>query len=129
MGNCHIGHPEIWFRPSPRLPLQVLLRLVQGKSLTATPRLGARNDAHPKGYVPGETAILRVLDSVDIERFSTSVCITEVVIRPVRNLTADLLQEVIPYQDWTEVQRELSLFEKRPVRDDEQVSVVRFSYL
>ena len=127
--NNHNTHPEIWLRPSPGLSLSVLLTFVEIRHITATPRLGARNGNHPKGYKPGEIATLRVLDENGVEHLSRSVRIEAVVIKPLQRLTPDDLHHTAWYNHWEEVQRELSLFEKRPVEKNEDASIIEFSYL
>ena len=128
MPHSHQDHPEIWVRPSPRLPLQVLSALIESRIITATPRLGVRDGNHPKGYRPGDTVTLRVLDAEGAVQLSLPVRIEAVIIRPLRQLTPDDLQNTYPYQSWEEVQRDLSFFEKRPIGDCEKASVIEFSY-
>jgi hypothetical protein len=129
MANNHKDHPEIWLRPSPILPLDVLSALIESRVITATPRLGARNGTHPKGYTEGQVALLRVLNDAGTEQLSRSIRIKSVTIRPLRQLRPDDLQNTFPYQNWKEVQRDLSHFEKRAVGDNEETSVIEFSYL
>ena len=129
MAHNHSDHPEIWLRPSPRLPLEVLSALIESRVITATLRLGARDGAHPKGYTQGQIATLRVLDATGTEQLSLRVRIESVTIRPLWHLKPDDLQNTFPYLNWVEAQRDLSHFEKRPVRDDEAASIVAFSYL
>ena len=121
--------PEIWFRPSPTLPLRVLLESVKDKRITSTARLGARNENHPKGYAEGEIATLRVFDTMGAEQFNAPVRVERVLIQPLQELTPADLQNTPPYRSWQEVQRDLSFFEKRPVAKGEEASVIGFSYL
>ncbi len=129
MALSHKNHPEIWLRPSPRLSLEVLSTLVESRCIMATPRLGARNGDHPKGYEPGQVAMLRVLDDSGTEHLSRMIRIESVIVRPLRQLTPDDLENTFPYKNWEEVRSDLSLFEKRQIDDSEQASVVEFSYL
>jgi|GEM_PF-2667694 hypothetical protein len=127
--NNHKTHPEIWLRPSSLVSLDVLLKLVEGGKITATPRLGTRNGDHPKGYTEGDIAVLRVLDDVGTEHLSRTVRIEPFSIRPLRELTSDDLRNTIVYQSPTEVQRDLSFFDERLIEGTEPVSVIKFSYL
>ena len=127
--HSHKDRPEIWFRPSPKVPLTVLSELIENRRITATPRLGARNGDHPKGYARGEIAVLRVFDDTGTEHFNRTVRIETIVVSPLRQLTPIDLRNTLSYQNWKEVQRELSFFEKRPVGGDEDASVIEFSYL
>jgi hypothetical protein len=126
----HKTHPEIWLQPSPpHLSLNVLSTLIEIRSLTATPRLGARNSTHPKGYEPGQIAMLRVGDERGHEHLKRRVRIEAVTIKPLQNLTPDDLHHTVSYNSWEEVQRDLSFFEKRPVKENEDTSIIEFSYL
>ena len=127
--NDHKTHPEIWLQPSPSLPLEVLLNAVKGKHVTATPRLGARNGNHRKGYKQGQIATLRVFDDTYVDHLHQKVRIRAVTTRPLQELTSDDLGNTVWYQSWQDVQRELSFFEKRPVGSSEEVSIVKFLYL
>ena len=127
--RSHKDRPELWFRPSPKVPLAVLSELITRRCITATPRLGARNDGHPKGYTQGETAVLRVFDDANTERLSRSIRIEAVIVRPLRQLMSIDLRNTFSYRNWEEVQRELSFFEKRSVEDCEDASIIEFSYL
>jgi len=129
MIQSHKDHPEIWLRPSPKLPLEVLSTLVESRCITATPRLGARNGDHPKGYEPGQVATLRVLDDTGAEHLSRMVRIESIVIRPLQELTPGDLENTFPYKVWEEVRSDFSLFEKRQIDYSEQASIVEFSYL
>ena len=125
----HKDHPEIWLRPSPSLPLEVLLRLIESRIITATPRLGARTSGHPKGYSAGQVITMRVLDSAGVEIVSHQVLVNDVIVKPLEQYTAADLVHTYSYSDWKDVQRELSFFEKREVADTEDMSIIEFSYL
>ncbi|MHB1769874.1 MAG: hypothetical protein ACYCPH_02220 [Minisyncoccota bacterium] len=127
--QSHQDRPEIWFRPSPRIPLTVLSELITRTYITATPRLGARNDNHPKGYKQGEVAMLRVFDEANVEHLSRRIRIEAVIVRPLQQLLPADLHRTFSYRNWEEVQRELSFFEKRMVESDEDASIIEFSYL
>ena len=123
------GHPELWLRPSAGLSLAVLSTLIEAQRITATPRLGARDAKHPKGYQPGQEVMLRVLDEHGAEYLHRRVRIESLTIRPLRQLTEDDLHHTLAYQNWEDVQRELSQFEKRLIDENEDATVVEFSYL
>ena len=129
LNHSHKDRPEIWFRPSPKVPLAVLSELIANKRVTATPRFGARNGDHPKGYTRGGIAVLRVFDDTNTEHLNRTVRIETIVVSPLRQLTPIDLRNTLSYKNWKEVQRELSFFEKRPVGDDEDASIIEFSYL
>ena len=73
--------------------------------------------------------VLRVFDDENTEHLNRTVRIETVVVSPLRQLTPIDLRNTLSYQNWKEVQRELSFFEKRPVGGDEDASVIEFSYL
>ncbi|OYV27830.1 MAG: hypothetical protein B7W98_00915 [Parcubacteria group bacterium 20-58-5] len=114
----HHEHPELWFRPSPAMPLSVLLSLIESEHMTVTPRLGKRDATHPKGYQPGTVATIRLFDEDWKERLSKRVRITGITSKPLR-----------AFADEPSLQEELSFFEGRPITPDETVSFVEFSYL
>lgn len=114
----HHERPEIWFRPSPILPFTALSTLIETESIVATPRLGKRDGTHPKGYVPGTRATLRLFDDNKQEQLRKHVRITNVVSKPLRDVP-----------DWQSVQQNLSFFEGRLVARDEIISLVEFLYL
>jgi hypothetical protein len=127
--NSHADRPEIWLRPSPGISFKVLSMFIDIRTMTATPRLGARNGAHTKGYKPGQVVLLRLFDEKNVERLQRTVRIEDVTIRPLRELTPDDLHDTVLYHNWREVRRELSFFEKRPIEEREDASVIGFSYL
>lgn len=126
----HKKDPWICLQPSPNLSLEVLSTFIEIGSITATPRLGARNGDHPKGYTPGVVATLFLHDYTGTKHLSSrAIRIEAVTIRPLQELTPDDLHNTVWYHNWQDVQQELSYFEKRPVTDDEDVSIIKFSYL
>lgn len=54
---------ELWLRPHPGASLQELQQLIQTRQINRTPRLGVRDQSHPKGYTVGRQVRLRLLDS------------------------------------------------------------------
>lgn len=125
----HHSRPEMWFQSTKRYPVDVLARLIQTKQITVTPRRGVRQKDHPKGYVPGQVATLKVLDNQQQEYFQCQVRIKDVVVKPLRTITATDLVGSELYQDWKDVQNDLSFFEKGPVHGTQIVSMVKFEYL
>jgi hypothetical protein len=124
----HRENPELWFRPSPVLPLQALSEFIDIEMLRATPRLGKRDGGHPKGYIPGTRATLRLFDALGQERLVRPVLITDVISRPLRDLTASHLRNILYSTDWRVVLNHLSFLEGRLIDPSEVVSVVEFSY-
>lgn len=129
MTSIHHKNPELWFRPSPVLPLEVLLEFFEREAITATPRLGKRDGMHPKGYVPGTTAMVRIYDNQKCELLSRRIRILGVADKPLCEFGGTELEEAHYPPDWQSLQKDLSLFEGRPVARDELVSIVTFSYL
>lgn len=131
--NNHHEHPELWFRPSPVVPLAVLSKLIEDGAITATPRLGVRDAAHPKGYAPGQRATLRVCDGkceAGGEVLARDVRITSVESKRLRELEGVDLQSSLCYSaGWKSLQHDLSFFEGRQVGEDEMVSIIEFEYL
>jgi hypothetical protein len=125
----HHENPELWFRPSPVLPFKDLLTFLDSGEITATPRLGKRDESHPKGYVPGTLATVRLFDERERQRLSRRVRIESVASKPLRDFAAADLEHIVYSADWRVVQQVLSFFEGRPVAPDEVVSIVEFSYL
>lgn len=124
----HHGNPELWFRPSPVLPLEVLLEFFEREAITATPRLGKRDGTHPKGYVPSTIATVRLYDDQKCEVLTRSVRILGIVSKPLCEFKGTELEEVHYLPDWQSLQQDLSFFEGRSVAEDELVSIVTFSY-
>ncbi len=122
-------NPELWFRPCSGISLQDLYALFANGSVVATIRLGARNDLHEKGYVPGEVALVRLLDAAGTEYLQRSVRIEAIGIKQLQQVSRADLRGTCLFASIEEVQRELAIFEKRPVRRNELVSIIRFSYL
>lgn|ERR1035437_9898309 len=131
MTNTHHRNPEFWFGPiqSPVLPSEVLFELFKEEKLIATPRLGKRDGTHPKGYVPGTVATVRLYNNQKCELLNRRVRILGVVSRPLCEFGGAELEEAHYPPDWQSLQQDLSLFEGRPVARDELVSIVTFSYL
>lgn len=124
----HHEHPELWFRPSPAMPLTVLLPFLEREDITATFRLGKRDGTHPKGYIPGTIATIRLFDEEGKERLCKQVRITHVISKPLSDFAAAELTNSACYLTES-VRQDLSFFEGRPVALDEIASLVAFSYL
>lgn len=120
---------ELWLRPSPRVTLFELQRLVSQRALRRTPRLGARDETHPKGYTPGRATMLRILDAHGRQQYSTPVTITELLVRRLGELTpADLAGCEPTLRTWCDVQVVLSFHEGRLIAPTEPVTMVSFTY-
>ncbi len=124
----HHEHPELWFRPSPELPLAVLSKSLDARGILATPRLGERNASHPKGYLPNTVATVRLFDDRWREQSREDVLIIRVVSKPLHDFE-DLDLTNTAYRSVESMRRDLSFFEERPLASDETVSLVEFSYL
>ena len=120
---------ELWFRPSHYVSFQDLSSYIADRKLTATPRLGSRDEYHPKGYKEGETAILRVYDEYGKEHTSVFVLIKSVTVIPLQTMSSGYLKKTHIYSSWQQIQEELSAFEQRIVDGCEDVTIVEFSYL
>lgn len=124
----HHEHPELWFRPSPVLPFRALLLFLEKESITATIRLGKRDGTHPKGYVPGAVATLRLFDDEGQERLCKRVRITDVTSKPFRYFSDPELKDS-PHYLMESVREHLAFLEKRPIVSEEITSLVEFAYL
>ncbi len=125
----HHGHPELWFRPSPTMPFAVLSKCIGEEEMTTTLRLGKRDGSHPKGYIPGTIATVRVFDDERREQLSKKVQIQRVVSKRLADLEHSELTSICNGSGVSQVQQDLSFFEGRPVASDETVSLVEFTYL
>ncbi len=125
----HHANPEVWFRPSPALSFPVLFSFLERQDLTATLRLGRRDAEHPKGYIPGTVATLRLYDDARQERLTKRIRITRVASKPLRDFASSELSILVHSPNWQSAQQELAFFEGRPVALDETVSIIEFAYL
>ena len=123
----HNVHQELWFRPSKALPFPVLSKLFDVQALITTPRRGERDASHPKGYVLGSIATVRLFDEHWKEQLREDVRIIGVVSKPLRDFTVSDLKDTL-YRSVESVQQDLSFFEnEKPVALDDIVSLVVFS--
>jgi hypothetical protein len=121
--------PELWLRPSPTIPLADLLQLIQRRELTRTPRLGARDESHPKGYTIGQPATLRLVDASGKQQFAAIVIVTDLINRRLFEITPDDLAGCGPwYRTWRDVEQAFAFFENRMVFSGEPVTIVEFTY-
>ena len=120
---------ELWIRPTPWIRLRELQQLIEREELNRTPRLGDRTPGQPKGYRIGWEITLWLLDSRGNQQLKRRVAVTDLTVRRLHELTAAELAGCGPaYRTWKDVQRALSLFEMRPVRTNEPVTIVAFTY-
>lgn len=120
---------ELWLRPSPGMDLRQLQQLVRTQALTRTPRLGIRDQSHPKGYTVGHQVRLRLLDSRGNQQLSRVVAVTNLIVRRLSEFTAEDLAGCGPaYRTWEDVGRALAFFEKRRVLPGDPVTIVEFTY-
>ncbi|HUX81053.1 MAG TPA: hypothetical protein VMV38_01895 [Candidatus Paceibacterota bacterium] len=124
--NHHHAHPEIWFRPSPSLSFEVLSKFFVGEEITATPRFGKRDETHPKGYVPGTVATLRLFDDAQQEQIQRQVRITKIVAKPIQDFSPEELKET-KYHSLESIREDLSFFEGRPVHANDIITLVTFA--
>jgi hypothetical protein len=129
MATNHEIQPEIWLRPTENTPLSVLLWLVNTEQLTATPRMGARSDAHEKGYRPGQVCMLKVFDNENEECVNRMIMVKNVIIKELTSVNARDLVGAAPYTSWQEIRRDLESYEQREMERGEIISIVVFSYL
>ncbi len=126
----HHEHPELWFRPSPTLPFDVLSKSLAREELTVTHRLGKRDGTHPKGYVPGMIVTVRLFDDIRRERMRTRVRIVSITSKPLSEFDgSELGNGFRRAMDWQSLQRDFAFFEGIPIEPDELVSSVEFTYL
>ncbi len=121
---------ELWFREHPWATTAELAKLLCGRALTATPRLGERNEHHPKGYIVGQRTMAK-LSSIDgkTEIVAVEIEVTGLAFRPLKDLAPEDLVECGPaYPNAERVGSILGYFERRTIQPGEMVTVVRFAY-
>lgn len=122
--------PELWFRSNAAMPLDELQRLIAGRALTRTPRLGVRDANHPKGYATGQTATLRLVDAHDTQQLVAIVVVKNLLMRRIHEITPEDLAGCGPwYRTWRDVAATLTFFERREVFPAEPVTIVEFAYV
>lgn len=128
--RTHGGDTELWFREHPWTTTAELARLLCSRGLTATPRLGARDEGHPKGYTVGQRITAKLLSIAgETEIIAVEVEVTGLVSRPLQDLTAEDLAGCGPtLTNAEEVSRMLGYFDQRSIQPDETVTVIRFAY-
>ena len=125
----HRESPEIWFKPSPKASFDVLLELIVSKKLFTSPRLGARDELHPKGYKRGQVATLRLFDDMGGEKVSLKIIIEDVKVRRLKTIEESDLVDSHFYRQAKDLQEDLSFFEGQDIMPEEDVSLISFSYL
>lgn len=129
--------PELWFRPYPGTSSETLRRLIAMGSIISTPRLGARDDRHPKGYAIGEKAMLRlkgerrpgVPSEEEVDLLTEWVEVVGLTVSRLVALTPEQLVGCGLYPNsWDTVGRLLSHFEGREIAPDEIVTIVHFAH-
>ena len=128
MFETHIENPELWFRPSPVVSLVRLRRLINQRLLTATIRYGKRDETHEKGYVPEQLVTLRLFDEVNQQILERPILIQSVTSFQIKKIKKRYFQSLKVYLNCQSIQEDLSFFERRPVHQDEFVSLVTFKY-
>lgn len=116
--ETHYMHPELWFRPSPTLPFEVLSESIGSKTRKETIRLGKRDLSHPKGYAPGMTVTLRLFDDLGAEQVRMQVRIERIKSLPLAE-----------FPEWRTLQKDLSYFEGTPIEAGTIATLVSFTYL
>jgi shikimate dehydrogenase len=127
-GN-HAVYPELWFRPSPFLPFSVLYARIASAELTASLRMGKRDGTHAKGYVPGQRVTLRVFDDGDHEVLTRQIRISAIETLRLSELGCREITTLQLYTNADTLRDELSFFEKRSVREDEDITIVSYTYV
>ena len=125
----HRESPEIWFKPSPKASFDVLLELIVSKKLFISPRLGARDELHPKGYKRSQVATLRLFDDMGGEKVSLKIRIEDVKIKRLKRIEESDLVGSHFYGQSRDLEEDLSFFEGRDIMPEEDVSLINFSYL
>ena len=121
---------ELWFRPHPWALLAELTELIKNRCLTATPRLGIRDGAHPKGYDIGQKTDLKLFNYEDEPVLVESVEVTDLLFKPMDKLIRPDLRGCEPScQSWRTTRNILSFFEQRALHPGEWSTIVRFAYL
>ena len=121
---------EIWLQPHPWTSLTELCESLENRTITATPRLGVRDEHHPKGYRIGQRTRLKLFDREKQLILSAEVVITELSVQPLKKLKPNDLETCGPScRTWREVHKILGFFERRVIHSRESVTVVRFAYL
>ncbi len=130
MDPAHEANPRLAFHASPMTTLPVIIHLVEAGVLIATPRLGVRDRSHPKGYFPGQLVTLQVCQGDHEVVLSRQVRIVSLLSKPLSELTGCELRRTRLYSaGWTAVQHDLSFFERRPIAENEMITIVEFSYV
>lgn len=121
---------ELWLRPSPRITLFELQRLIRQHALHCTPRLGVRDATHPtKGYAPGQHIKLRIYDSKGEQQHETHAVVEAVTIYRLDTITRSDLAGCEPtLRNWQDVQVVLSFFEGHTILPDAPVTLISFTY-
>ncbi|MDR3547608.1 MAG: hypothetical protein P4M11_04940 [Candidatus Pacebacteria bacterium] len=120
----------MWFRPSPKMPSHVLLGLIENHRITATPRLGVRDESHPKGYRPDQEVTLRAFDEQGKEMLTKRARIVAIRSKQLQDLVSDDLDRSdMCSLDWESVRQKFSFFEARPLPAQELISIVEFTYI
>ena len=129
MLKIHAENPELWFRPSPFVSLIKLEELISERRLTATIRCGKRDLTHEKGYVPEQLVTLRLFDHTNQQILLKEIRIQSVESFQVNSIEWKHIDLLMVYNDYQSIKEDLSFFERRPIGDDEFVSLVRFQYV
>lgn len=128
--QTHEGHTEIWLQETPWYETPELVRLVRLGLLAATPRLGARDARHPKGYALGQRMTVVVFNAARNQRLAgRPVTITAILTRPLARLTPADLDGCGPmFRRWQNVGRVLGHFEGRRIEETEDITIIAFAY-
>lgn len=129
MATRHWLNDSIWMQPHPGVSSAALRELVENAMVSATPRLGDRMEGQPKGYAVGARVLLKVFNEGGIPITERAVTVTGLTVRQLGKLTRrDLVGCGPPCHTWRDVQRILGFFERRTIRSNERVTIVRFAY-
>lgn len=130
MANTTVVNGEIWMQPHPRLTLAELRKLIEERTIVATPRLGARDANHSKGYVIGQEAWLILKNEEGREELRRRIKITGLGIRQLMDFSPLSLAGCgDAHQNWQSIRQTLEFFERRVIHPQETATIVRFKYL
>lgn len=123
--------PALWFRQSPLVTCAALVYLVGSEMLTATIRLGIRDESNEKGYALGEQLPIEVRNrngEEDEVLISKQARLTGIAPLRLQDIKPEQRHPLRLYHQLSEVQADLSFFEKRRVELSEMVTIVTFEY-
>lgn len=103
---------------------------LENETKTTTIREGRRDGSHPRGYEPGEIALVRCMFEEGVNELKFPVIITSVVVKKIGELNYhDLAGESPDCSSKDAVKCVLGMIYKRIFTDEDVVTVIKFEYL